>query len=185
MKNRGIVYIFISIILIIIVCFFCLIKFNSGHIDESVLNKKWYHYDNITGYYDVFYIENNVLQLDFTNNKYNSCNEYTYNSSNNELKLDCGKKIIINSIDEDKLILNIDSKKVVFFDNVDNSLNYEFKSFYNKSMVEYKKDKKVISDYIKIDYNRFYELFSEKEFSYFVFFDNNSFVKNTNFSNFS
>lgn len=173
MKNRGIVYIFISIILIVIACFFVYSKHNSMDIDSNILNRKWYHYDNITGYYDVFYIENNVLQLDFANNKYNSCNEYTYNSSNNELKLDCGKKIIINNIDEDKLILNIDSKKVVFFDNVDNSLNYEFKSFYNKSMVEYKKDKKVVSDYIKIDYKRFYELFSEKEFSYFVFFDNN------------
>ena len=87
MKNRGIVYIFISIILIIVVCIFCLVKFNSGHIDESILNKKWYHYDNITGYYDVFYIENNLLQLDFSNDKYNSCSKYTYNSSNNELNL--------------------------------------------------------------------------------------------------
>ena len=79
MKNRGIVYIFVSIILIVITCFFVYSKHNSMDIDSNILNKKWYHYDNITGYYDVFYIENNLLQLDFSNDKYNSCSKYTYN----------------------------------------------------------------------------------------------------------
>lgn len=173
MKNRGIVYIFILIILIIVVCIFCLIKFNSGHIDESILNKKWYHYDYLTGYYDVFYIDDVQLKIDFSNEQYKSCTKYTFNKRNNELSLNCDKKIVFDEVIDDKLVLNIDSKKIVFFDDVDNSLNYEFESFYKKSITEYKKEKKVIGEFIKIDYTRFYELFKDKEFSYFVFYDNN------------
>ena len=172
MKNRGIVYIFISIILIIIVCFFYFKKFNSFELDSNLIEKKWYHYDNQTGYYDIFYIDNNSLKYDTSNKKYESCTSYNFNKSNNELKLNCGKKIVFSSIEDNKLILNIDSKNVVFFDDVDSTLNYEFEVYFKKSIVEYKKEKKVINDYIKIDYKRFVELFNANEFSYVVFFDN-------------
>lgn len=171
MKNRGIVYIFISIILIIIVCFFCFKKFDSNEMDSNLLNKKWYHYDNLTGYYEVFYIDNNGLKFDTSNKKYDACSSYTYNKSNNELKLNCDIKIIVDKLENNKLILNIDSKKFVFFDDIDNTLNYEFEVYFKKSMTEYKKEKKVVSEFIKIEYKRFLELFKSKEFSYVVFFD--------------
>lgn len=173
MKNRGIVYIFISIILIIIVCFFVFIKYDSNEMNPGLLNKKWYHYDNLTGYYDVFYIDNKELKFDTSNKKYESCTGYNYNKSNNELKLNCDKKIIIDKLEENKIVLNIDSKKIVFFDNIDNSLNYEFEVYFKKSMVEFKKEKKVVSEFIKINYSRFLELFNSNEFSYVIFFDNN------------
>lgn len=172
MKNRGILYIFISIILIIIVCFFCLSKYKSNELDSTLLNKKWYHYDNITGYYDVFYIENNGLKYETSNKNYDSCSTYSYNKSKNELKLNCNKSIIFDKVEDNKLVLNIDSKKVVFFDDVDRSLNYEFEVYFKKTIVEYKKEKKVVSEFIKIDYNRFIEIFNGNEFSYVVFFDN-------------
>ena len=172
MKNKGIVYIFISIILIVIACFFCFTKFESNSIDENLLNKKWYHYDYSTGYYNTFYIDLNSFNYDVSKGDYSSCTNYTYNKSSNELRLNCDEKISIVEVKSNRIVLNIDSKNLVFYDNVDSSLNYEFESFYKKSISEYKKEKSVVTELIKINYNRFFELFKENEFSYFIFYDN-------------
>lgn len=175
MKNRVMIYIFGSIILVIIVCFFCFYKYKNISLDANLLNKKWYQYDNSTGYYNTFYM--NASSLSYVlpgkvNSDFLNCKKYTFNKASNQLNLDCDKKIQINEISDEHIVLTIDSKKVKFFDNVDDSLNYEFESYYKQSISEYKNDMKRVSDLIKVNSKGFFEIIESGEKSKFIFYSN-------------
>lgn len=172
MKNRLIKVIFVSIIAIIIVCFFCLFKYGKNTLNPNLLNKKWYHYDNSTGYYDTFFMDgvNMSYSLFDEKNEYSTCKKYTFNKSRNELTLDCGKKIQIIEINENYIILSIDLKKIKFFSNIDDTLNYEFEVFYDKSISEYRNEMSRVSELIKINPSRFFEIISSDEKSKIIFY---------------
>lgn len=175
MKNKGIVYIVVTIILIIIVCFFCLFRYSFNTLDSKLVNKKWYHYDNLTGYYNTFYIDGTKFEYSSPENGsiFSECNKYVFNKIKNELNLNCGKTINIEDVNNNKLTLSIESKKVVFFDSIDDTLNYEFESFYSKSISEYKKEMSRVIDLIKIDSKRLIEILKSGEKSKFIFIGNN------------
>lgn len=174
MKNRIIKLIFVSIIVIIIVCFFCLFKYGKNTLDPNLLNKKWYHYDNSTGYYDTFYMDgvNMSYSLYDEKNEYSSCKKYTFNKSKNELVLDCGKKIQVIEIKDDYIVLAIDLKKTKFFSNIDDTLNYEFELFFDKSISEYKNEMSRVSELIKINSTRFFEIIGSEDKSKILFYGN-------------
>ena len=176
MKNRVIIYILSSIILIIIVCFFCLFKYKSVSLDENLLNKKWYQYDTFTGYYNTFTINENSLSYVLPgreNSEFLNCKNYTFNKANNNLNLDCGKQIQIGEVSSKNIVLTIDSKKVKFFENIDDSLNYEFESYFKKSISEYKNEMARVSELIKINSSRFFEIVDSGEKAKFIFYSNN------------
>lgn len=176
MKNRIVVYILGSIVLIIIVCFFCLFKYKNISLDENLLNKKWYQYDNSTGYYNTFYMNENSLSYVLPgkeNNEFLNCKSYYYNKANNKLNLDCDKEIQISEVSDKYIVLTIDSKKIKFFDNVDDSLNYEFESYHKKSISEYRSEMNRVSDLIKIKPRRFFEIIESEGKSKFIFYGDN------------
>lgn len=176
MKNRLFVLFFSSIILTIIVCFFCLFKYSSNTLDEHLLNKKWYQYDNSTGYYNTFYMDGINLEYSLpgnTDSEYDSCKKYNYNKSSNELSLDCNKKIQINEVGSNYIVLIIDSKKIKFFDNIDDSLNYEFESYHDKSISEYKNEMSRVSELIKINKSSFIDIFNSGDESRIIFYSDN------------
>ena len=172
MKNKVIKVIFVSIVIIIIVCFFCLFKIGSKTLDPNLLNKKWYHYDNSEGYYDTFYMDgvNLSYSLSDKNNEYSNCKKYTFNKGTNELILDCGKKIKIVEVSNNYIVLAMNLKNVKFFSNIDNTLNYEFESFYNKSISEYKDEMSRVSELIKINSSRFFDVIASDENTKIVFY---------------
>ena len=175
MKNKGFIYIILTIIFAIIVCFFCIFRYSFNALDGKIINKKWYHYDNKTGYYNVFYVDG--INLEYTlpgdDNNFSLCNKFVYNKNKNSLNLNCGKNIYINEIYDDRINLTIDSKKNLFFDNIDDSLNYEFESFFSKSISEYKKEFNRIKEIIKIESKRFNDIINSSEEARFVFIGNN------------
>lgn len=172
MKNRLIKVIFVLIITIIIVCFFCLFKFGKNTLDPNLLNKKWYHYDNSTGFYDTFFMDGVNLSYSISDkkNEYSTCKRYTFNKGKNELVLDCGKKIQVIEVTNEYIVLSIDLKKVKFFSNIDSTLNYEFEAFYNQSISEYKNEMIRVFDLIKISPSRFFEIIGSEDKSKVVFY---------------
>ncbi len=178
MKNKKITYIIYLMIVIILVTLFVLIKYYPVSLENKVMYKKWYKYETTTGYYDTVYIEDNKFNFNKPSNtnvrgRYDYCTKYTYNKSNRTFNLDCGEKIVVDKIEENKLVLIINEKKTVFYATPEESLNYEFENYFNKSMSEYKLEMKQNIDFIKINYERMIEIIEEKDNSTFIFIGNN------------
>lgn len=175
MKNKSIIYIVGSMLLVImiVICYFA--RSTGKSIDTSIMNKTWYNYDYMTGYYNTFYLDTKKMTYKnpSSKNSYANCTNYTYNKNSNIINLNCGKKIIVEKVNDNNVVLTIDSKKTVFYDNIDDTLNYEFENYFNKSISEYKKEMNRVTDIIKIDYNRFIELFKADEYSKLIFIGNN------------
>lgn len=153
MNNRSVSYLIFFFMVSIMVFTLCIFRYDK--IDSKVLNKNWYRYNYVNGYYDVFNIsEYKMSYYKPTNenytNQYDSCGRYRYNKKNKTIVLDCKKKIVIKDVNDDVLTLNIDGKDHVFYTNINDSLNYEFNKFYGKSMSEYKKSESNIIDLIKL-----------------------------------
>ena len=165
MKNKGIVNLIIFMILIIFFLLAYYFKYNNSDINEKIQNVKWYKYDYNTGYYETFYVSNNDFMYNLANktNEYASCKQYSFNKNNNTLNLDCNKKIKIISVNKNYIVLNIDNEEKYFYDNIEDSLNYEFKSYFNKSISEFKKEKQQVKEYLKIDYEKLLEILAKEE----------------------
>lgn len=171
MKNKNNIYVFFCLFVIILISLIFLFKYSTKTIDSNILNIKWYNYDVSNGYYNIFYINGDSFQYSTAKDdkSYSSCNKYSYNKKGKTLSLNCNKEIDIMEINNDNIILNIDAKKKVFFKNIDDSLNYEFKSYYGKTMSEYKQEKFQVKDIIKININRMIEIINNENNSTFVF----------------
>lgn len=175
MKNKNIISVLLIIIVVIFIVVFSRAKLNK--IDENIYNKNWYHYNHNTGFYDVINFNKNKISLnkpinsnDATN--YDYCRKYTYDRKNNILNLDCNKQIKIIDINDDMINLEMDDRNYVFFTNIEESLNYEFDSYYSKSMVEYKKEKSQAKDFIKINSKKLMEVINGEDYSKIVFIGN-------------
>lgn len=172
MNNRNIICIIGIFIIGIILTLLYIFKYDK--ISSDILDKNWYRYNYINGYYDVFNINEYKMSYyrpsseNYTN-QYDKCGNYRYNKKKKTIILDCNKEIVIKSSDKDKLTLLIDGEKNVFYANIDDSLNYEFNKFYGKSMSEYKKSESQVVDLIKLPINSLINTIREKEDAKIIF----------------
>lgn len=172
MNNRNIICIIGIFIIGIILTLLYIFKYDK--ISSDILDKNWYRYNYINGYYDVFNINEYKMSYyrpsseNYTN-QYDKCGNYRYNKKKKTIILDCNKEIVIKSSDKDKLTLLIDGEKNVFYTNIDDSLNYEFNKFYGKSMSEYKKSESQVVDLIKLPINSLINTIKEKEDAKIIF----------------
>jgi len=153
MKNKKkYIYIFVLIMIILaIICFVLII--NSNSVEKNIKNKKWYNYNKETATYNVLEIKNHKLTLLMDNEDFSKCTRYRYNSTDKSLIMNCEEKIIINEYKENYLVLSINDKEMKFYTTTDETLNYEFEKFYEKSILEFKNERKQILQLLKIDYN--------------------------------
>ena len=163
---------FMIMVLIIVIMYFFRYCFIS--IPEEIMNNDWYHYNISNGYYEKINInDNNVKYYRPSNikdlNDYDICSKYNYDKKNNSINMDCNKSIKIIDYSNDSLSLKIDKKEEMFFKNVESSLNHEFKTYYGKSLVEYKKEKEQAKDLIKINEVKLFEVIKQDEYSKIVF----------------
>ena len=178
MKNKKITYIIYFMIVIIIVTLFVLIKYYPITVENKVKLKKWYNYETSTGYYNTIYFEDDKVTYNKPGNtnvrgKYDYCNKYTYDKRKRIFNLNCGEKIILDSVSDKKLVLILNNKKKVFYDTPEKSLNYEFENYFNKSISEYKLEMQQNIELITVNYERMLEIIAEKENSTFVFIGDN------------
>ncbi len=178
MKNKNIIYIIGFMLIALIIVIMYLFRFGTTTIDTDILNKKWYHYNNTNGYYDILELSKNSFtykKADNTNNpnKYDNCTNYKYNKLNKTLTLNCNKQLKIVSFTNDKLTIELDNKTINFFKNIEDTLNYEFELAFGKSMIDYKKEKSQILETIKINSEKLLEVIKEDEYSKIVFISDN------------
>lgn len=175
MKNKDYSYLIIFIVLLIIATIINIFVFGFNSINHKLLDKKWYHYDYSTGYYDIlnFYGDKVIYNSSNTEKIYNECIIYNYDKKKNILNFDCGKKIKIRKVNNSNIELNIDDYDKVFFDNIEDSLNYEFKNYFGKSIVDYKEDKNQVTEYSKINEERLINILKDKGYSKIIFIGNN------------
>lgn len=175
MNNKN--YIYIIGVLIIGIILSILYIFRYDKIDELMLNKKWYKYNYINGYYDFFNLSEDKMfyyrpSNDNSFNSYDACSKYRYNKKSRSIILDCKKNIFIKYVSTNKIVLLIDGEENVFFTSIDDSLNYEFNKFFDKSMSEYKNSEKQVLDLIKISSTDLINYAKEKNYSKFIFIGN-------------
>ncbi len=162
----------ISLIILAIINFF-MFGFNS--IDSKILNKNWYHYDYTTGYYELLIINKDKIEYKSNNSQIDlsDCNTYNYDKKKNLIEMNCGKNLEIRKIKSNSLETKIDIYDKVFFDNIEDSMNYEFKNYFGKSIIDFKDEKKEVTEYSKIDSEKLLKLMKEKGYSKIVFMGNN------------
>ena len=172
MKNKNIRNAIILIIVVILFVIFQFVRYSSREVDSKIYNKVWYKYNYNTGYYDVFKISNNQIEYYKDGEDYSNCSSYYYNKKENSLVLDCSKNIKILNVNNENINLLIDNKSKVFFDSLDETTNYEFESYFGKSIIEYKKEKLQAKDFIKINEDKLKEIINSENYSKVVFIGN-------------
>jgi len=175
MKNKGYDYLIIVVISLIILAIINFFVFGFNSLNSNLINKKWYHYDFTTGYYDLLTINKDKIEYRGynTTKNYEKCSIYNYDKKNNSFLLDCGEKINIYKIENNRIELKIDEYDKVFFDNSEDSINYEFKNYFGKSIIDYKDEKSQITEYSKINNEKLISIIKEKGYSKIVFMGNN------------
>ena len=176
MKNKKIIYFIIVSIVIIALTIVSIFKYVSLSIN-SLSNTKWYRYNYANGLYDSLEFTNgsiNYFKPTSTNNvnSLDNCTKYSYDKKNKIIKLDCNKEIKIDSYDNNSLTLELDGKNTKFFTNIEDSLNYEFESYFEKSIVDYKKERNQVTEFSKINKNKLIEVLRADEYSKIVFIGN-------------
>ena len=177
MKNRRIYYIFIVMIFIIVIMIINVLKYNYLSIDKSIQGITWYRYNYVNGLYETLYFKDGIIKyfkptsLNNTNSL-DTCTRYSYNKKTNTLKLNCNKDIRIVSYDKDSLSLDFDRKNEKFFSNIDDSLNYEFEVYNQKSITDYKKEKSQVTEISKINEKKLFEVLKDNDFSKIIFIGN-------------
>lgn len=175
MKNKNIIMIVGILLSFIVFSILFLLSYNKVNTDIYDIN--WYRYDQNTGYYDIFKINRNEFSYYSSNEqilkKYNNCTSYNYDKRNSTLKLNCNKDIKIVKIYETMIILNINNKDYYYFKNIDDSINYEFKKYYNMSITEYNNKNKLVKELIKIDYSKIDSIYNSSSNSYLIISGNN------------
>ncbi|MDD6272291.1 MAG: hypothetical protein PUA90_02080 [bacterium] len=165
MKNRKIILIIFSMIILLIVSLFYYQKYYSDTIDYDIINKNWYKYDPLTGYYEILRFKNDefIYKTSDKNNEYNNCSKYTYDKKNKIFDLDCGKKIKIQKIENNMLLLVLNKKEESFYDNINDTLNNEFENYYKKNLSEYKKELNRVKELISINFKSLLEILSSED----------------------
>lgn len=176
MKNKGLI-ILISSIFIILLCSIIFI-FNLNNINNKLLNNKWYHYDYKDGFFDIVYFDGKGLIYNIPNdenitNEYSFCKKYKYNKINKKFTFDCGKTITVKEVSNNNLKIIINSKEIDFYTNIEDSINHEFKKYYNLSTDEYAKNNKQALDIIKISNEEITSILNEEDYSKIIFLGSN------------
>jgi len=176
MKNKGLIILISSVVIVLFISIFFVFGLKS--MDNNLLNKEWYHFDYKTGYFDTINFSENKINYKKPNdenitNEYSFCNNYKYNKINKKITLDCGKTINIKNVKSNKLVLNIDSKDMTFYSNINDSIKNEFKEYYNLNIDEYKEKNKQALDIIKIDENKIIDLLKDEDYSKIIFLGDN------------
>ena len=138
MKNKGYGYIIMVIISLIILAIINFFMFGFNSIDSKILNKNWYHYDYTTGYYELLIINKDKIEYKSNNSQIDlsDCNTYNYDKKKNLIEMNCGKNLEIRKIKSNSLETKIDIYDKVFFDNIEDSMNYEFKNYFGIYIVK-------------------------------------------------
>ncbi len=175
MKNKEYSYILIVIVFLIILAIINFFVFGFDAINNIILNKEWYHYDYTTGYYDILKIDKDSINYNSSNTKdnYENCYQYSFDKKKDIINLNCGKKIEIKKISNNSINLVIDGYDKVFFKNVDDSLNYEFKNYFGKTIVDYRDEKSQVTEYSKINSDKLLSIIKEDNYSKIIFMGNN------------
>ena len=165
MKNRKIILIIFSMIILLIVSLFYYQKYYYDTIDYDIINKNWYKYDPLTGYYETLFFKNDefIYKTSDKKNEYNNCSKYTYDKKNKTFVLDCGKKIKIQKIENNMLLLLLNKKEVSFYDNINDTLNNEFENYYKKNLSEYKKELNRVKELITVNFKSLLEILSSED----------------------
>lgn len=176
MESKNIGLIIFSLLIFIVLCILCLFKYDKVNIE--LLNKTWYRYDYKTGYYEKLYFDNNKINYYIPQNGsystiYDKCSNYNYSRKNKSFKLDCNKEIVIEKVDEEKLVLLDSDIKKIFFNNLSSSLNYEFHNYFGVNISKYRNEKSQVLDLFKIDNIKLKEIYDSKELSKLIFVGNN------------
>ena len=171
MKNKIYDYIIIVVISLIILAIINFFVFGFNSIDSNITNKKWYHYNFTTGYYDLLEFNKDKITLKSFNTvkNYEKCSVYNYDKKNSALNLNCNEKIEIYKTEKNSLELKIDDYDKIFFDNNEDSINYEFKNYFGKTVIDYKEEKGQVTEYSKINSDKLISLMKEKGYSKIVF----------------
>ena len=153
-------------------------KYSLIGIDSSLSGKVWYRYNYNNGLYETLEFKDNEINYfkpTGTNNinSLDSCTKYNYNKTNNTIELNCKKNIHIISYDKNSLTLEFDSKSEKYFTDIEDSLNYEFENYFNKSIVDYKKERQQVTDFSLINQNKTIEVIKNNEYSKIIFIRDN------------
>ena len=175
MKNKGLVLIIVSLIIFIIVSILYFFSLKKTYVNLE--NKKWYHYNNNNGYFEIIELKNNTIIYNIPDNsnkttEYTFCNGYKYNMNKKRIYFDCGKEIFIQSIKNNKLTIESNGKEVSFFKNAEDSKNHEFKLYFDLTKEEYINKKKQALEIIKIDKEKIYNVLNDNEYSKVIFIGN-------------
>ena len=174
MKNKRVEYIIVVMLFIIICVIISFFRYNYLSIDKKIQNKIWYKYNYNNGLYDTLYLSEGKVDYfkpTSTNNtnSLDNCKKYTFDKMKKVLKLDCNKEIRIVSFDDNSLSLDFDSKNEKFFSNIEDSLNYEFESYFQKSIIDYKKERSQVTEVSKINEAKLYEVLKSDVYSKVLF----------------
>ncbi len=172
MKNKGLIILIISVVVVVAVSI--MYVSNIKVLDYNLLNTKWFHYDYKTGYYEVFYLDENALMYYYPNSdnktgEYSFCKKYKYNRINNTISFDCGKKIHIKEVNKNYLVIDLDSKELSFYKNIFSSINHEFNKYFNMNMNDYKKKNAQALEIIKINKDEIYTIIKDEDYSKIIF----------------
>ncbi len=173
MKNKKIVYFVIVSLIIIALTVVSIFKYVSLSIN-TLSNTKWYRYNYTNGIYESLEFKDGIINYfkpTQTNNvnSLDNCTSYSYNKKNKSLKLNCDKEIKIVNYDNNSLSLEFDGKSEKFFSSIEDSLNYEFETYFEKSLVEYKNQRIQVTDFSKINKNKLIEVIRSDNYSKIVF----------------
>ena len=174
MKNKEYKITIILIVFIIVLVIINFFRFGFINLNRRLFDNEWYHYNFATGYYEKIKFSDNKIEFMVPNdiNKetgLESCTEYTYNKKTREIHLNCGKTIKVEDVNWKSIEMIIDDRDLVFFDNEGDSLNYEFKSYFTKSVVDFKEEKSQVLEYSKINEEKLLEVIKDKEYSKILF----------------
>ena len=177
MKNKIVYYVLVVMIFVIVVMIINVLKYNYLSLDKKIQNITWYRYNYTNGLYETLYLSDGNIEYfkpTSTNNtnSLDSCTKYTFNKKNNTLKLNCNKEIKVVEYDTDFLSLDFDGKNEKFFVNTEDSLNYEFEVYFQKSITDYKKEKSQVTEINKINLTKLVEVLKENEYSKIIFIGN-------------
>lgn len=177
MKNKSMLYICFVMLIAIIVSIVNILKYRTFTIDKSISNKVWYRYNYTNGLYETLEFKGNNINYfkpTSTNNtnSLDNCTKYTYDKKNKTIKLNCKKDIKIINNDNNSLSLEFDGKSEKYFLSIEDSLNYEFETYFEKSIIDYKKERIQVTDFSKINQNKLIEVLKDEENSKIIFIGN-------------
>src|SRR5574344_1082796 len=131
MEDKNIVIVVIGMICIMVLSLLYL--FYNKPLNDNIKNIVWYGYNIKSGSYDQLEITDEQVIYKYkedSSDDFKGCSKYRYNSKRKTIVLDCGEKIYLKSVTDNYLVININGEERKFFQDLEETLNHEFVSFY-------------------------------------------------------